>query len=266
MNERREIEFNFVDRGNLDKYCAILNDCFPKANFSIEYLQWLYFENPNGKVIGFDAFDQGKLVGHYVCIPIKLLGISELGLLSLNTATIPSHRGMGLFGTLAKLTYDFAKDNNFRCVIGVANKASTKSFLRHLGFTMLGSLDMRIGFLNRDLSGTRGYSVDELDWRARSPRVKARLKSKGKVTKFIFLITKAKIPISAFLPLYGSDLSDLKNIFTIGITVDWQLGKKPIFRLPAKLKPSPLNLILKNLDESNPYILTSWSLPDFDAF
>ena len=34
------------------------------------YLNWLYLKNPLGFPIGYNAYYEGELVGHYACIPL----------------------------------------------------------------------------------------------------------------------------------------------------------------------------------------------------
>ena len=83
-------------------YSALLSKSFQNFNPSISYLNWLYFENPRGRVCGFDAYDGETLVAHYACIPIKIEGFRLNSLLSLNTATHPQFSK-----SLGRLTWDY---------------------------------------------------------------------------------------------------------------------------------------------------------------
>lgn len=77
---------------DIKKYINLFKQCFPKATcYSSNYIRWLYNDNPDGHVIGFDAMDGNFLAAHYACLPVKLKlnGITARGLLSLNTATHP---------------------------------------------------------------------------------------------------------------------------------------------------------------------------------
>ena len=91
------MEFKRVrtDERALDAYVSLFKTCFPTAkHLDKEYLTWLYADNPTGRVVGFDAFDEGRLAAHYSCIPadLTLNGKIVRGLLSLNTATHPDLR------------------------------------------------------------------------------------------------------------------------------------------------------------------------------
>ena len=80
------------------EYSNFLSSIYLNTNkFSYEFLKWQYLDNPDGSVIGFDAYYNDVLAAHYVTIPVKCYvnGKLELGLLSLNTATHEEHRGKG---------------------------------------------------------------------------------------------------------------------------------------------------------------------------
>ena len=112
----------------LSQYQALFASCFPDAtHLDAQYLSWLYGDNPAGPVIGFDAWDGDVLAAHYVCVPAAAMlhGKPSRVLLSLNTATAPSHQGKGLFTKLANATYDRGAELGFDAVYGVANANSS---------------------------------------------------------------------------------------------------------------------------------------------
>ena len=115
--------------------------------FSFEYLKWQYADNPVGPIVGFNAYLDNVLAAHYVTMPIymNIDGKRTLGLLSLNTATHPDHRGKRLFSILAERTYQYAAENGYKFVIGVANANSTHGFIKYLKFKLIGSLTFKIG-------------------------------------------------------------------------------------------------------------------------
>ena len=58
------------DQDHLARYSALFGTCFPGAGkFTPDYLAWLYLANPDGKAVGFDAWDGERLAAHYVCAP-----------------------------------------------------------------------------------------------------------------------------------------------------------------------------------------------------
>jgi hypothetical protein len=234
----------------------------------VDYLEWLYFENPNGPAIGFDAFDGDLLVAHYVCIPIWIDSFQKPSLLALNTATHPKYQGRGLLKILANNTYAKYGDT-FACVVGVANAQAIKPLTRHLDFEHLGDLDLRFGFLDLQMSGRRVYSVDEIAWRVRSPgRALMSSSSDAKTVKFTrrlygFIFLSATSPLRNAI-IDNQEISRKGRSF--GLTLDWRRDKKPRVFLPRRFKPSPLSLVFRPLSESDSSKLTVWTFPDFDVF
>ena len=132
----------------------LLRLVFPSAvHFTENYLDWEYNQNPAGKAVGFNAYHDHELAGHYVTLPLRarLFGSDVSGLLSLNTATHPNHQGNGLFTKLAEHTYARARDLRFEFVIGVANANSTHGFVNKLGFQLVGRLSAKVGLKKVDI-------------------------------------------------------------------------------------------------------------------
>jgi GNAT superfamily N-acetyltransferase len=104
--------------------------------------------NPDGRAVGFDAWDGERLAAHYVCVPARARVDGRLVpvLLSLNTATHPRLPGQGLFTKLAAMTFEAAGEAGFDGVYGVANANSTPGFIRKLGFQLVRPLDARSGW------------------------------------------------------------------------------------------------------------------------
>lgn len=254
-----------IRREAIPKYSDLLSESFHNFRPSIAYLNWLYFENPRGMVLGYDAYDGETLVAHYACIPIKISGFQQNSLLSLNTATHPDYQGRGLFGILASKTFESAA-RNFANVIGVANAKSVGGFVKHLGFSAIGSLELRIGKLSRKAEGARVFTEEEIKWRIDCP---GRPLSMFSIRSGHFLISAKPFKISPSLKAImfreGVSVRD-SHPLRIGITLDWRRDSNPLLKLPKRLKPSPLVLIFKPLLESDSEVLTSFSFPDFDAF
>lgn len=268
MNEEqifKEFRIQRISADNLSSYVQLLRVCFPKFEVSVEYLQWLYFQNPLGSVLGFDAILDTKIVAHYACIPTQVSEIPSLALLSLNSATHPDFQGRGLFRVLAEKTFSTAQELRYSAVIGVANAKSLRSFTRYLGFSYLGDLDLRFGSLGRTKLGSRTYSVEDLNWRCNSPQTQFGWKMQENGSVKISARVSKLVKLDAIIP----GLNPSKHLwqkYRFGLTLDWRKGRKPFLFLPKCFKPSPLALIYKSLDETPPSVLTSWSFPDFDAF
>ena len=254
-----------IDRQRVGHHETLLNLCFPASNLNRRYLEWLYFSNPLGGVVGFDAMDEDVLAAHYACIPTRIG--DSIGLLSLNTATHPDYRSKGLYQKLAQMTYErWSKEFNF--VVGVANAQSASVFVKRLGFTEVGRLNLRFGDLRRPISGARSWSQTELDWRINSPRqqLKTRLVEKGSV-ELSMRPKNFPFSIKSIVPLQDSSATEmeLSRKKKHGFTVDWIRDSKSQIHLPEKLKPSPLVMIYQSLSSSDTEV-NSWSFPDFDAF
>ena len=259
------MEFREIQQKDLTLQEELLITCFPQSKITSSYLDWLYFSNPLGNVVGFNAFEGEVLAAHYACIPTRIGNRS--GLLSLNTATHPEYRSRGLYQRLAHMTYErWCQD--FEFVVGVANSQSSTAFVKHLGFRELGRLNLRYGKLLRPAEGARNWSVAEIEWRTDSPRGK--FKSKQIHDGLIEISTRPdKFPfnLKSIVACQDEYFSRREELHTseFGFTVDWVKGHQPKVRLPEMLKPSPLVLIYQSFSSSD-VDLTSWSFPDFDAF
>jgi GNAT superfamily N-acetyltransferase len=260
------MEIQAISPRNISAYQKLFSVCFSRSNMSPEYINWLYYKNPLGKAVGFDAVEEGKVVSHYACIPTSIDGVS--GLLSVNTATHPNFRSQGLYKKLAAKTYEqWSRDFHF--VVGVANAQSAETFVKRLGFTEVGRLNLRYGKLDRPQIGSRSWTSDELEWRINCPRQK--LQKKIVSSKSIQLSIRPKnspIKLKSIVPLSVGDSNEnreAKAVGRLGFTVDWVRDSKPITRLPEKLKPSPLVLIFQSLSGAKVEV-NSWSFSDFDVF
>ena len=219
--------------------------------FSPEYLKWQYADNPVGQIVGFNAYKGDVLAAHYVAMPIymNIDGKKTLGLLSLNTATHPEHQGKRLFTTLANKTYEYAAENGYKFVIGVANAQSTHGFIKHLGFKLIGPLIFKIGtgtniYERKDYTFTRYWDKEIMEWRLKNPSMKY-FKNGDLIVSPIKIGFKKLVHIDkeglAQLPKLG--LRPL-NLY-IGFGANLDMGH--YFNLPKFIKHSPFNLIFRDL-------------------
>lgn len=268
------------------RHAALFKQCFPQARVSdMDYLDWLYNQNPVGAVVGFDAFHGETLAATYVCIPIDLLldGAPVRGLLSLNTATAPAFQGRGLFTRLASMTYDFAREQGFDVVVGVANQNSVGGFTRKLGFQDVAGLDARIGYVvcadgdaaaERHVQLRRKWTPNSFAWRQNNPlnRLVATLNSNGTVlvtgkTGYFGLKVGALVrddvgPVARRrrLPL---------PLLTLSLTPSIMAKSRWAISIPERFKPSPLRFIYRPLSDQRPQLDPGnllWSFLDFDAY
>lgn len=276
-----------TDSASLLRYEALFSNCFPKSGkFDTRVLRWLYAENPDGPVIGFDAFDGDILAAHYVCIPaiVRLHGKPEKVLLSLNTATDPTYQGKGLFTKLAEMTYQAAADRSFAGAYGVANANSTPGFIRKLGFQLVQPLDAKLGVgrLGVDMSAAsahaqfeRVWSRDALEWRTANPAnpVQPFLLNDG--TGFTAnamgrgLTAYAEL---ATLPGYSAGKRPAHSPLHLFLGLVPQPAKRfaGYVDIPLRLRPSPLNMIFRSFKSQTMNRLDTgfihFSFLDFDAY
>lgn len=175
--EIRQLHFDDGDV-SLQKVVDLQNLVYEgKHTFKTEGFRKRYLDNPLGKVISFNAFYGEELVAHYACIPyaMSIGGRKSVGLFDMATVTHPAHRGKGLFKKLAKTTYDFAKEQGFEFVLGVANANSFPGYMKYFPMINVGQLDVKLGFgLKVFPDTTKEYSVyydkELFEWRLRCGR------------------------------------------------------------------------------------------------
>lgn len=240
---------------------SLLLDVFPGSPLTEKFLRWQYQDNPLGHALGFSALDGNEVVSHYGAIPIsaELHGEHELGLLSLNTATHPNYAGKGLFTRLAEETYGRAVDAGFGFVIGVSNSASTNGFVRRLAFQNVGTLKAQVGvgrLTKRESSVcqfSRTWSKDLIAWRLSNP---VQTYTQRKYTDGSSEVRSATgYPfVGAVLSSFGSEIlpglvaSDYSQLsLQLGLDPEWSPSQWRYMDIPMWLRPSPLNLIFRDL-------------------
>lgn len=275
-----KIEQMAVADDTLEEVKGLLHLSFPNRTekFSTEYLKWQYADNPRGHVIAYNAYDQeGKIAAHYAVIPVEMMikGKIEKGVLSLNTATHPDHRGKRLFTILAEHTYNRAQELGHKFVIGVANANSTHGFLKNLGFYLIAPLEVKVGcgnpFVESSLNKRNHIHYDEqtMRWRLRCPYYSYSFNGNtiyGKINKPLFHTAVASAPEA----IQVNELGLKKNFAPLNLYVG--LGNKiacSYFNLPSFIKRSPFNLIFKDMSEGIlPKMTTeniTFQLLDFDV-
>ncbi|MBL0328378.1 MAG: GNAT family N-acetyltransferase [Bacteroidetes bacterium] len=270
-----------TDDKAIKEIAGLLRFVFPEAKkYSEAFLKWQYKDNPDGTVVGYNAYQNGVLVAHYATIPMKaiLFGKEERGVLSLNTATHPDHQGKKLFTSLAGLTYTLAAEKGFGFVAGVANANSTPGFINKLGFQLVGALEAKLGFgkisvseSDREVQFLKQWNKEMLDWKLKNPAIKYKIKD-----GLIYAPTD-KTGIEAML-LETKAFSVKDNAINLGFrpitlwiginaAINW--SKAMYFNVPKRMRPSPLNFIFKDLTKLNrklEYKKVIFNAFDFDAY
>ncbi|MBI5815635.1 MAG: GNAT family N-acetyltransferase [Nitrospinae bacterium] len=271
----------------IGKTVSLLKVVWPDAGFTREYINWLYRENPSGRAEIFNAWDKGEIVAHYAAIPVKarLFGELEKGLLSLNIAVSPAHRARGYFKALGSRTFESACERGFGFAAGVANANSTLLFRRQLRFQLVCPLDVKIGAGPIARSPGRGgeerdyiqsWDGQTLSWRLRRPGAKYRcIKRVGSMSVFahtgkygIWAVMNDIDPAGVAPPEAGHLRWNPLNVW-IGLNPEYDWAKSAYINLPERFKPSPLNLIFRDLTGRGRVLdpqKTVFSLLDFDAY
>lgn len=250
--------FPVLKRAILEDYVVLFDKAFKSdTKLNKEYLQWQYIDNPNGKVIGVDAFLDNVLVAHYAIIPrqYNLAGKRYSGALSVNTATHPKHQGKRLFTSLAERTYKIAENNGIQFVVGVANEHSITGFVKRLGFVHLGqiSLNLSLGGAKRNKNKLKLETNENwLTWRLGNPsRNFTKIEHADGTTTIRTMVNR--IPFNIYRDSAKSvsicNLPKGHNLLPV-FTPNFGFTGMNIFRLPNKLKPSPWHLIWRTLDNS----------------
>lgn len=271
-----------TDDNAIKEVAALLRMVFPNAKkYSDTFIEWQYKQNPDGQVLGYNAYENGLLAAHYALIPLtaKLFGSNQKGLLSLNTATHPSHQGKKLFTSLAQLSYSLAKEKGYQFVVGVANANSTPGFVNNLGFQLVTPLDAKLGIGKIARSGTdsslqyiKNWSEETIQWRLKNPAAKYKVKNNVLYSATDTLgIEAILLDTRNMLQLTDNELNigyrPFKLWLGIDNTINW--NKSFYVNIPIGLRPSPLNFIFKDLTGENRKLMPDkvlFSAFDFDAY
>jgi hypothetical protein len=273
----------------LPKYIEFYKSCFPSATrYSLPYLQWMYEDNPAGGATGVDAFCGGEVIGQVIAIPGEYIFRGNLvkGLLAVNVAVRPQFQGIHLFKKLGLRLCEHAAADGYGFIIGVANAAATLGWTRQMGFQLITPLDAMIGFGNLGIDGLdrvaesaelrHHWSSQTLKWRSENPVNPVSIHhAKGAIrgtasTNILGILAYAEIQfvnIDACSFDATHEISIRPRVF-LGLIPGHRFGSR-YFKIPKRFKPSPLNLIYKNLLNSSDRIEKEqcfFNFIDFDAF
>lgn len=276
---------DFTNPADLKRLVSLQNAVYQGSHvFTEETFQFWYLDNPNGPVVSFNAFSGEEMVAHYALIPVKMsvAGRITSGLLSMATVTHPLHRGNGLFTMLARQSYEYAADQGYEFVVGVANANSYPGFIKHFDFQDVGQLEVLLGFSDKirpELDKVFKVSWDSASLAWRLGR-KGRYSKKGAVaygTKSVWKFKKAPL-IHTFMGcldpevLNGLSLPEANTVIRplnlyVGLGSNARkLGYRPV---PKFIKHSPFHLIFLDLTAGQLPAMTRnnvfFQLMDFDV-
>ena len=239
---------------------ALLRLVFPKArHLTPRYLEWHYGLNPDGRAIGCNAFAGGELVGHMASIvfPCRVEGEKRRGMYMVNGAVHPAHRGRRLQSRISDSMFEQARRLGYTLCLATGNKWSTGPLLTR--FEMVRPLDARLGLglPRRRLpefqpSFERLWSEEALRWRMANPEGRySAVRQSGEAS---ILSSSGIAGIGAIL-YQGLGLEALPDRrpapgplrLWLGLDprIDWR--GSAFLPIPMRLRPSPLNLVVKDL-------------------
>ena len=268
---------------NLKIYKELYVRCYKKDDFNINYLDWLYNKNPDGKYIGIDCFDDENLIGQVGGIPFEFVWNKKRLkiLISVNVCVDIKYRGTSLFNKMAKKFEIYAKEINFDGIIAIGNKSATPAWIKSIGLINYGQLDAFLGLdniidtnFNLDKDLYQFYSIwnnQKINWRINNPKNKTftinnKIKSIYAKTKYPFI--KAYAPLIFYEGEIQLNSYENKNYLFIFLGKIITLKNKKIIKLPKILKPSPLNFLYKffNIKNNLQKDEVFFTFLDFDAF
>ncbi|MGZ8286016.1 MAG: GNAT family N-acetyltransferase [Allosphingosinicella sp.] len=238
----------------------LLRLVFPKArHLTPRYLEWHYGRNPDGRAIGCNAFAGGEMVGHMASIvfPCRVEGEERRGLYMVNGAVHPEHRGRRLQSRISAAMFEEAERLGYALCFGTGNRWSTGPLLTR--FEMVRPLDARLGFglprrrePDREPSFERIWSDEALRWRMANPEGcyssvrrggrRALLSATGLPGVGAILYQG---PGREILPDLGPPPGPLRVWLGLDPGVEWK--GSDFLPIPTRLRPSPLNLVFKDL-------------------
>ena len=284
-----QVHFTQTATANQDDIVPIaklLGDVFGGDKNWEAAVRWQYLENPQGKAIYINAFDDdGRLVCHYAVVPALPFANSKFKeistYLSLNTAVHPDAQGKGLFQTSAKLVYEYLDAKGPNVVLGIANENSVNGFVKRLGFLLLGQLrlDALFPFQSPKPSQTRLLEMNTgwLEWRLSRPEANYR-KLRGSALP-VFKNSFMGLPVNCLLsteeldgfPATIRSQSIFAQWFAPTIYASYGLSHHFALHVPDTLRPSPLHFIVRPsisgpaLDLLNHLQRRSFEFLDFDV-
>jgi len=280
--EIREVDCSAT---GLARAADLLRTVFPAAKHVTQtYLEWQYLQNPDGRALGHEAHEDGRLVSHAVVLPLRarLFGDCVRGVLSLNAATHPNVQRSGVYFELARRTYELAREQGCSFGIAVTNDRSTPGFVKQVGFERLRSLEARLGLASpRGVPGAPEAEVERIwdqrsaAWRLACPTRRYALRSRGDELQ---VEGETGVPgIRVVLGTLPRDLcKEARSRVGLGARpLRLWIGCDPALRVPAslpipmRLRASPLHLIFKDLtgqDRQPDPGRVRWHALDFDDF
>ena len=241
-----------------------------KSSFSVQFLNWLYNENPNGKAIVNNVYENEKIIAHFALVPITVLFNNKTyrSALSVFNAVDENHRNLYIFHQLASKSFELAKLEGVRFIMSVANETSSELYVKCFKFKLISPLAVKIGFSKFQEKNNSPHKFEilrdktTLEWRLRNPRFKYQIYKENE--KSIIFNNNYKLfkMNMGYISNKNLDLQNKiasKNTYNLNPFNMWMglnnnlKSTKMSFNFPEILKPSPSNFIIKDLksEETN---------------
>ena len=245
-----------VDEDSLKELVVFFKDVFPKTDrFTLDFIRWQYAQNPLGHIVGFNAWDNGRIISHFAGLPIEmnLFGEIRKGLLCINVSTNADYRGKKLFTTLGNATIHSASENGFDFMIAVPNANSTHAFLKYFGFYLISSLTVKVGFgeniySDKQFKCFKIWDDNQWKWRLNNPMSRYSYNKTGIVSSplsfFAKTISKSLLSENIQESLLNSSEIRPLNLY-VGLGADTSKGL--YFNMPSFVKRPPFNLVFRDL-------------------
>jgi hypothetical protein len=234
---------------------ALLLRVFPRArHLTPGYLAWLYRDNPDGRALGYNAWYGDRLVGHCggVRLTANVEGRLQRGILLVNAAVEAEHRRRNITRRTTDPMFEEAAASGYGFAISTGNRYSTRPLLTR--FKMVGRLD---AFRWRLANPSGRYSVTTRDGGC---TIIARTPTKGLGAILYQGDNRWDVGETDERPPIGR--------LWLGLDPSLSWRKPPFVSIPARLRPSPLNLLFKNLSDDSvpqPERIVFRAI-DFDAY
>jgi predicted N-acetyltransferase YhbS len=112
---------------------ALFAACFPDSpKARADVMDWQYWANPFATPVSWVYEDAGEIVAHYAGMPVPITvgGEDATGAVGVDAATAPSHRGQGLFETLARAVYRDGGERGMPVTLCYPNANSLRGFVK----------------------------------------------------------------------------------------------------------------------------------------
>ena len=266
----------FENEAELQQLVDLQNEVYQKRglHFTKGIFRYWYLENPEGKVISYNAFDQGRLVAHQSFVPERMLVEGQITkcVRSMAVVTHSDYRGKGLLSQLTNTALEDVKNEGYAFAYAVTNGNSVSSFVNHCGFSFVTRLHVKMGFgkgLTEDGKKTyrRFWSKESMNWRLRNGKY---------VRSDDVIIGKFKPGVNTIMGMIDPSLMDVVEFqgkkVPCGINLYVGLGAKlpwSYWGVPKFIKHSPFNLVFRDLTGGSLPVMTKdnvfYQLIDFDV-